>query len=274
MAPTNKYSASGFLLLFFSFLFFSCTKENKDLVYGVDPNQYEMINKALVIGAGGKCIDGDMPSPTGTGFVITQSPTAVQVTAGILLFFNYSTSQDSNLCSLYLQIDSADSYWEVPIELDPTSKQPYLKILIPNFIKNGNYNLKLSVADCNGNISPVANTNLNVTDPLTCGADFSGSVGITAMVANLGNKAGKVRVSYEMFSIPDRIDVRYAGSWQASSGTLLPVNGFPSCAINNGFVSGNGFVEFNYNPSQSKLVEIYVSGCNSGTAWTISIICP
>jgi hypothetical protein len=252
-----------------------CYKESSDLLYGVNENEQEMINKALVIGSGGKCIDGDFPKSSGSGIQITDRPQAVQITAGVLLFFNYNTSNNANLCKVYLQVDSAESYWEVPVEIDPVSKQPFIRVLIPNFVKNGNFKLKFAAGDCGGNISPVETTTLVVTEPLKCGSSFSGSLGITAMVANLGNKAGKVRIQYEMYTIPDRMDIRYRGNWVASTGTPLGIGGYPSCTVSpNGFVSGSNVLEFNYDPSLSKIVEVYVSGCNSGTAWNINIECP
>ncbi len=150
-----------------------------------------------------------------------------------------------------------------------------MRILIPNFVRNGDYKLNFAVGDCSGNISNIANTAVSVTDPLGCGANFSGNVGITALVANLGNKSGTAFITYDMYSIPDRLDIRYNGQWVASTGTPLTPTGYPNCGISpNGFVSGSSSVSFSYDPSKSRLVEIYVSGCNSGTAWKINVVCP
>jgi hypothetical protein len=276
MKLQNKILAGLLLLSSAVGLFVSCSKDTAtDLAYGIKPNQYNLINRALIIGTGGKCIKGSMPtSSSGNNFFITQYPRAVQVTAGVVLYYNYQTSDTTNLCKVYLQIDSADSYWEVPVQIDPVSKQPYIKVLIPNFILNGNFKFNMAVGSCTGGITPIVNTNILVTDPLSCGSSFSGSVGITAMVAKLDDKAGKVRITYNMYSIPDRLDVRYSGSWVASTGTPLSPIGYPNCNVSDGFVSGSNFVEFNYDPKTSKYVEVYVSGCNSGTAWDIQVTCP
>ncbi|HOZ82506.1 MAG TPA: hypothetical protein PLU85_05695 [Bacteroidia bacterium] len=253
----------------------SCKKESTDIDYGVNEYQKDMINKAMVVGSGGKLYEGPMPTATGGTIAITDKPNAVQVSAGVLLYFNYNTSNNANLCTFYVQIDSADSYWAAPIEFDTIAQRPYVRILIPNFVRNGDYKLKFAVGDCAGNVSTIANTDVSVTDPLGCGASFSGNVGITALVANLGSKAGTATISYDMYSIPDRLDIRYDGQWIASTGTLLSPSGYPNCAISpDGFVSGSHSVTFNYDPGKSRLVEIYVSGCNSGTAWQIEVVCP
>ncbi|MEI7979685.1 MAG: hypothetical protein WCI53_12630 [Bacteroidota bacterium] len=261
-----------------SFFVFSCKKYSSDTQYGIANNQVNLINKALVIGSGGKIFEGDMPKSISNTISITDSPKAVQVSAGVLLFFNFGTSNNANLCKLYLQIDSADTYWEAPIQIDPVSTRPFIKLLIPNFVRNGNFKLNFSVEDCAGNISSVSNTELAVTDPLSCGSTFEGSIGITALTANLGNKAGLVTINYNMFTVKDRLDVRYKDKWILSTGNVLAENGYPNCnnygLPNSGFVSGGNTVSFNYDPKESKFVEIYVTGCESGTRWNVTINCP
>jgi hypothetical protein len=269
----NKLSLP-LLAICFSLFFAACKKDSMDTDYGINEYQKNMINKALVIGSGGKLYDGEMPPATGGTITIIDRPQAVQVSAGVLLYFNYNTNNNTNLCTFYVKIDSANSYWAAPVEFDTSTSKPFVRILIPNFIRNGNYKLKFAVGDCNGNISAIVNTNVSVIDPLGCGANFSGNVGITALVANLGGNAGTASISYDMYSIPDRLDIRYNGQWIASTGTLLAVNGYPNCGVSNGFVSGKNTITFNYNPSVSRLVELYVSGCQSGTAWKINIECP
>jgi hypothetical protein len=252
----------------------SCEKDSRDTEYGISENQLNMINKSLAIGSGGKLYDGQMPRATGGTVAITDNPEAVQVSAGVLLYFNYNTNSNATLCKLYLQIEGSDSYWAAPIEADPVTLIPYVRILIPNFVRDGDYTITFAVEDCSGNISNLVNTDLLVTAPLGCGASFSGSVGITALVANLGSTSGVATINYEMYSIKDRIDIRYNGQWIGSSGTLLTPTGYPNCGLSpDGFVSGNGVVQFNYSAS-NPIVEIYVSGCQSGTAWDIDIQCP
>ena len=114
MKLQNKILAGLLLLSSAVGLFVSCSKDTAtDLAYGIKPNQYNLINRALIIGTGGKCIKGTMPTSTsGNNFIITQYPRAVQVTAGVVLYYNYQNSDTTNLCKVYMQIDSADSYCE------------------------------------------------------------------------------------------------------------------------------------------------------------------
>ncbi len=78
---------------------------------------------------------------------------------------------------------------------------------------------------------------------------------------DLGTNAGNVTISYDMYSIPDRMDVRYNGSVARSTG---------------GLVSGAGTLSFDYNPSNTSnafcIVEMIAP--NSGTAWEYTINCP
>ena len=272
---TNKTLQIYSILIALLAVVSSCEKDSKDTDYGINEYQKNMLNKAMVVGSGGKLYDGPMPAANGGIIAITDRPLAVQVSAGVLLYFNYNTNNNDSLCTFYVQIDSSDSYWAAPVEFDTLAQRPYVRILIPNFVRNGDYKLVFAVGDCAGNISSLTNTAVSVTDPLGCGASFSGNVGITALVANLGGNAGTASISYDMYSIPDRLDIRYNGQWVASTGTPLTPTGYPNCAISpNGFVSGSNTITFNYDPGKSKIVEIYVSGCNSGTAWQIEVDCP
>lgn len=263
-----------FLVLF---VISSCEKDTlTSLEYGISPVlQKDLLCKSMRLE--GKNIQGIMPSGVGTGSpIVVSHPTAVEISAGVLLFIPYWVNDTSRVCKIFLQVDGADNYWETSLKLDPSSRQPFFQILIPKFVQEGNFDLVFSVADCTGNVSRIYNTRTNVKPLADCNSSISGSVGITVRAFNLGPKAGTAKFSYEMYSIKDRLDIRYNGKWVASTGNLFNDNVLiPNCDGNqNGFVSGTGQLSFQYNPRISRFVEVYVSGCNSGTLWDISAVCP
>lgn len=253
----------------------SCKKDElTNNTYGIDPDsQRSLLNRALRID--GKLEEGSMPSATGNGnLLIVNYPNAVEVSAGVYLYIPFSTNNNANICKLYLQVADADSYWDVRLKIDSSSNDPYIEVFIPNFVQDGDFNLRFAIGDCNGNISGVVIVNTVVTPPLGCGGSSSGSVGITVNHYRLGDNSGLVTVTYDMYSIKDRIDIRYNNQWIASSGTVLGSNAIgPNCSLD-GFVSGTHTIQFNYNPSNGRDVYIYVTGCDSGTAWDVTVDCP
>ncbi len=278
MKKIYSISNLAFWLLLFV-VFNSCKKEiTTDFEYGIEPeNQGSLLCKALRIYGNNK--DGAMPAGLGSGSpLVVGYPKAVEVSAGVLLFIPYQVNDTSQICQVYLQVEGADNYWETELALDPSSRQPYFQILIPKFVREGNFNLVFSVGDCNGNVSKVYTTQTIVSPLSDCTTKISGSVGITVRAFDLGDKAGKAGFSYEMYTIPDRLDIRYNGKWVASTG--IPFDNsvvIPNCngsSSDNGFVSGVGELVFDYDPAISRFVEVYISGCFDGTAWDVEPICP
>lgn len=264
-------------LIFACVAFFACNKEPlTELVYGIDPaTQKDLLCRSLRLD--GENIKGDMPAGIGSGSaIVINHPEAVEVSAGVLLFIPYQVNDPELVCQLYLQVEGADNYWETALTIDSSSQQPYFEILIPKFVRDGNFNLVFSVADCNGNVSPIYSTNTIVSPLSDCSSSISGSVGITVRAFDLGDKPGRAGFSYEMYTIPDRLDIRYNGKWVASTGTLFNNSTLlPNCnGSSNGFVSGTGTLEFDYDPSVSRFVEVYISGCNAGTEWVVQPVCP
>jgi hypothetical protein len=255
----------------------SCVKESTDdLTYGIDPFlQKNLLCKSLRLI--GNNIDGAMPVGTGAGLPISVSaPTVIEISAGVLLLLPYTVSDPNKICKIFLQVDSADNYWETKLVLDPSSKKPYFSILIPRFVHSGNFDLVFSLGDCNNNISRKYSTKTIVSPISDCNTSISGNYGITVRGFDLGDKAGKAGFTYDMYSIPDRLDIRYAGKWVASTGKLFDDNiVIPDCGNkSDGFVSGVGTLSFEFNPNVSRFVEVYVSGCNTGTKWDVDPNCP
>jgi hypothetical protein len=266
------------LLILVSFLMNGCVKDvTSDFDYGIDPkNQKDLLCKSLRLIGNNK--EGTMPVSIGSGLPITvSSPTTVEISAGVLLFLPYTVSDTSKVCKIYLQVDGAGNYWETKLVTDPGSKRPYFSILIPKFVRDGDFNIVFSVGDCSGNVSRKYSTKTIVSPIADCNTTIRGAYGITVRSFDLGGKAGTAGFNYDMFSIPDRLDIRYNGQWVTTTAKKVLDNRtlIPDCSnTSDGFVSNTGKVTFEYNPKVSRFVEVYISGCNSGTAWTVAPICP
>jgi len=98
--------------------------------------------------------------------------------------------------------------------------------------------------------------------PKPCGqVTASGGQGVTRTRHALGLSPGLVRIAYDMYGIPDRLDCFYKGVLVASTG---------------GLVSGTGTLQWNYAPASSDPAwcMVVMSAPNSGTAWVYTINCP
>lgn len=98
-------------------------------------------------------------------------------------------------------------------------------------------------------------------NPKTCGdidsTTKSGGAGVTDTYYDLGDEPGNVRVRYQMWNIPDRMDV-YQGS------TLV--------ASTNGMVSGEGELTFDYKPHLGTKIRVRVEG-DGKTTWAFLVEC-
>ena len=112
-----------------------------------------------------------------------------------------------------------------------------------------------------------------------CPATVTGSDGLTISTFDLGPTAGTVNISYDTYTVPDRIDAYYNNLWVGGTG-VDPGTNPPPCDCNQvpicaGYVGQQGTISFPYNPATSRKVNLYVSGClNGGTAWTFTVNCP
>jgi hypothetical protein len=86
----------------------------------------------------------------------------------------------------------------------------------------------------------------------------SGNEGITQNTHDLGENAGVVTITYEMYSVPDKLEVFYEGKMVASTGK---------------FISNSGLLTFNYTPNNDTFCSVVVTG-PAGTDWIYSMGCP
>lgn len=108
----------------------------------------------------------------------------------------------------------------------------------------------------------VGQTTFFVSDSLQCDIQQgSGGQGTTFITQILGKTAGSVSVNYQMYTIPDQMDVYYNNALVATTG---------------GLVSGTGTLNFNYLPLKGGpyhcIIRIYAP--NNGTAWDFIAGCP
>lgn len=89
----------------------------------------------------------------------------------------------------------------------------------------------------------------------------SGGQGSFSQIHQLGNTSGTVQVRYEMFTIPDQLNLVYNGQVVAST---------------SGLVSGRGTLSFQYMPKQGDpaFCTIQLIAPNDGTQWNYTINCP
>lgn len=101
-----------------------------------------------------------------------------------------------------------------------------------------------------------------VSNPIQCNVQSgSGGQGTSFINQILGTDTGFVRVTYQMYSVPDRMDVYYNNNLMAST---------------NGLVSGTGTLLFYYAPDSAGPYScvIKISAPNPGTAWNFTAYCP
>jgi hypothetical protein len=87
----------------------------------------------------------------------------------------------------------------------------------------------------------------------------SGGQGITTSTVNMGQTSGSVTLYYDMYDIPDEIEVFYEGQKIYWSG---------------GLVQRSNTVNLSFGPGKSQLVVVRISAPESGTAWEFSLSCP
>jgi hypothetical protein len=86
----------------------------------------------------------------------------------------------------------------------------------------------------------------------------SGNEGVTSNTHDLGENSGVATISYEMYSVPDKLEVFYEGNVVAST---------------RNFVSNSGTLTFNYTPNHDTYCTVVVTGL-LGTDWVYSMGCP
>jgi hypothetical protein len=266
----------------------------------LEPNE---LTEVLVV-PNSNLVNGDMPSPTNTPESpdMTMVDTTVSYTSGgqVRLPISYS---GSGVSGIRFQVNGADQYFDVPVSAG-NSGTMLLPIGIPSNTDEGKFCITITLYDDEGNVSNTFETCITVTKPMGCDVEkVSGGEGITSTLHDMGSNPGVVKIEYETYTVPDRIDVFYNGVWVAGTGSnpgsLGAVPPLADCSNpTEGYIGDNGSFCFEYDPSsmqiafaksgkllasslksatgleQSHYVEVVVSGCvRGGTAWKYDISC-
>ena len=88
----------------------------------------------------------------------------------------------------------------------------------------------------------------------------SGGAGVTETYHDLGSTPGTAVVSYNMYSVPDKMEIFYGNTLIATTG---------------GFVSNSNSFNIAWNPGAgSTLIRIVVTGSSASTGWDYTVSCP
>jgi hypothetical protein len=88
---------------------------------------------------------------------------------------------------------------------------------------------------------------------------LAGGYGTTVTDHELGATGGSFVIDYNMYSIPDEMEVRYEGNLIYTTG---------------GAVSGTGSPVINFGPGSATKITVTIIGNDPGTAWDYVVHCP
>ncbi len=270
-----------FGMLTFSTQYGCKKKDNNSVVDSVSPSDANKLQGVLII-SGGSLKGGSLPTkslsnaPLISGY---QSSAAINPNHQLMLPFNYSSI--AGLSKIIVQVDGATGYIEVSgFTSSVNTGTVVLPIMIPGKVKYGYFQLNIIIIDNSGNVSEVINTDVTINAPVTCStAHVSGSEGLTFTTVDMtGKSSGSMSITYDTYSVPDRIDVYQNGTWLTGTGTNPNSTIPPQCDCSTplpGFIGDNGTLTFSFDANKSKDITVVVSGClGGGTAWDWDMTCP
>ncbi len=258
--------------------------------------------------AGSVLKSGNMPAPTGssTSPTMIMVDTTVSYSSGsqVRLPIDYIDNSGSGIAGIRFQVNGANRYFEIA-SFAAKSTTMLLPIGVPSSVSAGLFCISITVYDADGNVSNTFETCVTVTNTMGCDVErVSGGEGITSTLHNMGSNPGVVKIEYETYVVPDRIDVFYNGIWVAGTGSnpgaLGIIPPLANCSSpTDGYIGDNGTFCFMYDPDYfsqkvakiydhpeyadipvfkgtnlEHFVEVVVSGCvRGGTLWKYEISC-
>ncbi len=281
----NKLKLVLFLTIITGLFFTACLK--KDDYTLVLPQNIDSINidnsnevqNGLNV-RNGSLISGTLPGSTSGNNSLSNSQTSISVKNGNILTIPIIYSSQTNIKTVYIQVVGAtNGYFAVtPTISTSTNGYAYISLEIPDYLSNGNFEIIYLLEYTNGTTSNKVQTNINVTNiNITCeNAYMSGTSGLTFTNLYLGEGAGEVKIAYDTYSVPDRIDIYQGETWLTGTGSNPNSPIPPMCNCDSplpGFVGENGELSFFYNPNKGSSIVVVVSGClPKGTAWEWQLI--
>jgi hypothetical protein len=247
----------------------------------VDPGNSEALSRVVVI-AGATQVTGDLPatsSAAGAPMLTGTFPLASTSRGGTAIIPLTFVPGTRGIAAYLVKIPGSSTHFRVPSPAPAAPGQFILPIGIPARVLEGEFPVLYCVVDSAGRVGNVLGTVVRVTAPSACATTMqAGGEGTTATVHALGSRAGTVRIAYDTYWVPDRIDVYYRGRWVTGMGP--DPGGWPKlddCSnVGPGYRGEVGELSFPYVPvGGDQNILVVVSGClNGGTAWEYSVGCP
>lgn len=273
---------TALLLLFLS----SCSKDEGSDAASVLPSDANAIAKILVIPNATLVNSPDLPtsSPIAEAPTVTNIDTNISYSSGsnIVLPADLYSPLKTNIKGVYVQVKGADTYYNVAINSNINNGLISLPIGLPSAVGAGNLVLILKFYDNNGKVSSIIEINVTVTIADNCGkTKVSGGQGLTSNLFKLPDTSGKIKISYETYTVKDKIDVFQNGVWIGGTGSFTEratLRRALNCSVATealGYVGKKSEFLFDYNPALGKEIEVVVSGCElGGTKWEYEFSCP
>jgi hypothetical protein len=274
------------LIAFGAFMFtaqYGCKKSSSsNAVDSVSCSDANLLQAALSV-TGGVLKSGTFPTSSTSGAPILsafQSSAGLSAGHSLLLPFNYASGFGISKVLVMVQ-NATNGYIETSsYSSSGNTGTIVLSISIPGKVKYGSFTLRYIIIDNSGNVSNMISTDIVINAPVTCAnASVSGSEGLTFTTIDMtGKSSGSMTLSYDTYSVPDRIDVYQGSKWLAGTGTNPNSPIPPQCNCSTplpGFIGATGTLTFPYDANLSKDITVVVSGClGGGTAWDWSTSCP
>ena len=273
------------LLLPLILLMINCSKE-EDGSNSVSPSDPDAVSEVLVIPNAEVVNSSSLPASSDASVAPTVSNMDINISysAGgqIYLPSDVAAPSQNNIVGVYVQVEGASTYFDVPINANTSAGLISIPIDLPSIVGPGNFTLLLQFYDSAGNVGLIYEINITVTDPSNCDTTkVSGGEGLTSNIFDASNRAGIITLEYETYTVPDKIDIFQNGVWLGGTGpqtdrsTLRRAANCNVATVAKGYIGAEGQFVFPYNPAMGREIEVVVSGCeNGGTAWEYTFSCP
>lgn len=269
-----------FFLLVAATLLANCSNDDEpQQLLPIDPSDPEALSKEISFTPSTTQVTGTPPAPSSSPSApaITYASSA-SVVAASTVYIPITYTSTTAPSTLLIQVVGATSfYFSIPLSGVGTNGTITIPMSISSRVLTGDFSMATFVVS-GGEVSQPAYIPATVTEPLACGDGYvSGSEGVTNTRHQLSGAAGNVVITYDTYTVPDRIDVFVDGTkWSGGTGsTISPPPPVSNCASPlPGFVGAAGTITVPVTAS-NKYIDVYVSGClGSGTAWDYSLVCP
>ena len=261
-------------------VFTNCSKNDEpQQLLKIDPSDPEALAKEITFTPSTTQVAGLPPAPSTSPSAPSISyASSASVVASGTVYIPVTYTSPAAPSSLLVQVVGATSfYFSIPLAGAGANGTVTVPMSISSRVLTGDFSMAACVVTA-GQVSQPYYISASVTEPLACGnGSVSGSEGVTNTRHQLSGAAGNVVITYDTYSVPDRIDVFVDGTkWSGGTGTSIsPPPPTSNCSSPlPGFVGASGTITVPVTAS-NKYIDVYVSGClGSGTAWYYNLVCP